>query len=320
MTAHRQSGAERSGAEGLRLRLPATSANLGPCFDAAALALALYLEVEAQPAAAFQVKASGRNADICSAVEDNLLIETYRGTIREAGRDVPPLRLVVENGIPLGMGCGSSAAVRLAGVALAAHFGRLGWEGDRILAEACKLEGHPDNAAACWLGGFVVAACEGGRVHAVSLRPPAGWHVLLALPEKPLATVSARAALPASYSRQDVAASLQHAALLTAAFATGRADRIGAAMHDLIHQPYRAEICPLLPLLLPLAGEGPILGAALSGAGPAILLLLDGRDGVPEARKLVERAVAGRHSVELLDCAIEASGVVSEQVTLPVIT
>src|ERR1700761_9276789 len=134
----------------MKLRLPATSANLGPGFDALALALQLYLTVEAERAEALSIGATGRNADICGATENNLLLDTYAATLAGAGRALVPLRIAVNNEIPLGMGCGSSAAVRLAGVALAAHFGELGWSGDRILAEASRLEGHPDNAAACW--------------------------------------------------------------------------------------------------------------------------------------------------------------------------
>ena len=128
----------------LHLRLPATSANLGPCFDAAALAIALYLDVCAVRAQEFSIEASGRDPEICGKLEGNLLIDTYSSILKSEGREVSPLALTVENGIPLGMGCGSSAAVRIAAVALAAHFGQLEWDDDHILATACDLEGHPD--------------------------------------------------------------------------------------------------------------------------------------------------------------------------------
>jgi homoserine kinase len=118
----------------MHIRLPATSANLGPCFDAAALALALHLEVRAQRAAEFSLHASGRNPEICGSLKKNLLIETYREVLAAEGRAVVPLSLDVVNGIPLGMGCGSSAAVRLAATALAAHFGGLGWDGEGLCA------------------------------------------------------------------------------------------------------------------------------------------------------------------------------------------
>ena len=114
--------------ERLHLRLPATSANMGPGFDAVALALTLYLDIEAEPAKRYSIHASGRNADICGALERNLLLHTYKTVLEQQHVPEVPLALEVRNGIPLGMGCGSSAATRLAGVALASHFGRLGWD------------------------------------------------------------------------------------------------------------------------------------------------------------------------------------------------
>ena len=183
--------------ERLHLRLPATSANLGPGFDTVALALTLALEIDAARAPEFSIEATGRNTDVCSSLRRNLMLDVYQKTLAANGAELVPLALEIHNEIPIGMGCGSSAAVRLAGVALANHFGGLGWSREQILNEASRLEGHPDNAAACWLGGFTVAAMDGGQVHAVSLAPPAGWRVLLAMPEKPLATTAARSGVAA---------------------------------------------------------------------------------------------------------------------------
>jgi len=286
------------------LRLPATSANLGPGFDTLALALQLHLEVEAEAAQAFSIGASGRNAEICGTVENNLLIETYSALLREQARSVVPLSIRMRNEIPLGMGCGSSAAVRLAAAALAAHFGGLAWDRERILAEACRLEGHPDNAAACWLGGFVASAAEGDRIEAISLAPAAEWRALLAMPEQPLATAASRAVLPDRYSRGDAVANLQRVALLTAAFATRRAESLAVAMGDRLHQPYRAGVCPLLRKLLPLAGQDGIAGVALSGAGPAVLLLADSDGAARQARERMRRELKGEE-VEILACELE---------------
>src|SRR5271170_3167371 len=165
-------------ADTLHLRLPGTSANLGPGFDTLALALTLALEIDATRALSFSLKATGRNADVCSTLRRNLLLDVYQKTLAANGAELTPLSLDIRNEIPLGMGLGSSAAVRLAGVALANHFGKLGWCGEEILSEASRLEGHPDNTAACWLGGFTVAtmdAGDAGRVYALSIAPPAGW-------------------------------------------------------------------------------------------------------------------------------------------------
>jgi homoserine kinase len=270
----------------VRLRLPATSANLGPGFDALALALDLYLEIEAVPASQFGIDASGRNQDICGGLSRNLLIETYKLVLGEEQRPLVPLAIRVHNGIPIGMGCGSSAAVRLAGVALASAFGELDWDAARIVERAARLEGHPDNVAACWYGGLTIAA-NAQQLAVVSIAPPRNWRAVLVLPESPVATAQARGLLPQSYERQDVVMNLQCVALLTAAFALGRADLMQLATRDRLHQPYRAQISPLLPALLPLVAHHGVMSITLSGAGPAVMLLTqDGnQDGNQEGNQ-----------------------------------
>jgi homoserine kinase len=205
----------------------------------------------------------------------------------------------MENSIPLGMGCGSSAAGRLAAIVLAVHFGQLGWNSERILEEACVFEGHPDNAAACWLGGFVSAASEGRSVHVARVDPPSEWRAIIAIPPEPLATTNARAVLSATYSRADAVLNIQSASLLGLAFAQGRGDLLRVAMQDRIHQPYRGLICPLLPRLLPLAGQNGILGAALSGAGPSVLLIVDGERSLDPALSAISREIKDLQDIEL---------------------
>jgi homoserine kinase len=290
------------------MRLPATSANLGAGFDTAAIAFDFYLEIEASPAAEFLIAATGRDRERCSRLEDNLILEIYKSLMAANGRLVIPLALRMANDIPLGMGCGSSAAGRLAAITLAVHFGRLGWSPEQILEEASALEGHPDNASACWLGGFVAAACEGRRVHVARVLAPAQWRAIVVLPAEPLPTSQARAMLPASYSRADVVANTQSVALLGLAFAQARGDLLRRAMQDRIHQPYRAPICPLLPRLLPLAGKDGILGAALSGAGPSVLVVVDGQESVPGALAAIRAAIAGLAEPELKVCRFEPQG------------
>lgn len=294
----------------IRLRLPATSANLGAGFDAAAVALDFYLDVEAEVAAEFSIQVTGRDAERCAQLEDNLILEIYRRLLGENNRPAVPLAIRMSNEIPLGMGCGSSAAGRLAAIALAVHFGKLGWRDEEILEEASALEGHPDNAAACWLGGFVSTATEGRTVHVARVMPPPKWRAIVALPAEPLATSKARAVLPASYSREDVIANLQSVGLLGLAFAQGRGDLLRIAMCDRIHQPYRAAICPMLTSLLPLAGQAGILGAALSGAGPAVLVVVEGEAALARAAEAIRGALRDMPEPELMVCSFESEGTI----------
>jgi len=291
-----------------RLRLPATSANLGPGFDAVAVALDFALEIEAEAAQEFEISATGRDADRCGRLHDNLILEIYKDLLEANRRPIVPLSLQVTNGIPLGMGCGSSAAARLAAIALAVHFGELDWDTDRVLEEAYALEGHPDNVAACWLGGFVSAVCEGGRVHVARVDPPQEWRAIVALPAEPLATSKARAVLPATYAMEDVVANLQSVAVLGLAFAQARGDLLRLAMQDRIHQPYRATFCPLLPLLLPLVGRDGILGVALSGAGPAVLVVVEGEKSVQAATSAIGKVTENRVLAELTICRFSRVG------------
>jgi homoserine kinase len=260
----------------LHLRLPATSANLGPGFDAVGLAMALYLTIDATAAGDFHIDATGRNAELCAKLENNLILTTYMDVLAVRGILAPALHLRLHNEIPVGMGCGSSASALLAGILLANHFGNLSWTSQQILEEACRREGHPDNVAACYLGGMTVSSITKDGLVTATCGQDLNWNLLLALPAASLSTKKARALLPAHYSREDAIANIQATALLVAAFAQGRGELLRAAMQDRLHQPYRAKACPLVPLLLPLSevtGDSAILGVALSGAGPSVLLI-----------------------------------------------
>lgn len=292
----------------LRLRLPATSANLGPGFDAAAVALDLFLEIRAAEADEFSIVASGRDAERCARLENNLILENYKRLVVAHGRPVTPLAIRMANGIPLGMGCGSSAAGRLAAILLAVHFGQLNWTEEQILEEACALEGHPDNAVACWVGGFVTAANESRTVHYARVAPPPEWRAIVVLPADPLATTEARMVLPESYSRADAVTNVQAVSLLGLAFAQGRGDLLRVAMKDRLHQPFRESICPLLPRLLPLAGRDGILGTALSGAGPAVLVIVGNEGDVEPASALIQNAIKDLPASALLTCRFESGG------------
>jgi homoserine kinase len=233
-----------------------------------------------------------------------MIFETYRDVLQHAGRPVPSLHLRIRNEIPLGMGCGSSAAALLAGVMLANHFGGLNWSLQTCIDEASRREGHPDNVAACALGAFTASAVdESAAVIAATSGANLPWKLFLALPSTSLATERARALLPSAYSRVDAVANLQRVALLVAAFTQGRDDLLRIAMQDRLHQPYRMEACPLLPRLLPLAGEPGVLGVALSGAGPSVLLIAS-HDADPARLIGRIRAAAADPALEILETSI----------------
>jgi homoserine kinase len=298
----------------LSLALPATSANLGPAFDAAALAMDFYIKIDARVAEAFSITATGRDQEICGKLQDHLILNTYREVLEAAARPPIPLSLKIANHIPIGKGCGSSAAARLSGIALAVHFGHLRWTDAQIVGEASRREHHPDNSSACWMGGITVARMSSeSEAQVICVRPKGTWPLLLAVPEQALLTEEARRVLPAHYSRADAVTNIQNSMLLLAAFTQERPDVLSAALEDRIHQPYRAALCPLLPCLEELKGKDGILGAALSGAGPSVLIFLDpcldSRVSLQKARKLVaDHLSRNRLTAELIPASITLRG------------
>jgi len=294
----------------LHLALPATSANLGPAFDAAALAMDFYIRIDARTARNFAVSATGRDAEICGRLDNHLILNTYREVLAAADRTVTPLSLRIANEIPIGKGCGSSAAARLAGIALAVHFGGLRWGDVQIIGEASRREHHPDNSAACWLGGLAIARISAAAApQFIGVHPKRQWPLLLAVPQHSLSTEEARRALPSQYSRADAVVNVQNSMLLLAAFTQGRPDLLSAALEDRMHQPYRAALCPLLPCLQELKGKDGVLGAVLSGAGPSVLIFLDPRVPTQKARKIVEAHLSRNHlPAELLATSITSRG------------
>jgi homoserine kinase len=300
-----------------RITLPATSANLGPAFDAAALAFDIHLKLEARFAASDSIIATGRDSAICGRVENHLILTTYREVMRANGQSPEPLALKIHNDIPIGKGCGSSAAARLAGITLANHYGKLRWSDAQIVGEASRREHHPDNASACWMGGLTVARMSAeAEAQVARIQPKGTWPLLLAVPPDPLSTEEARRVLPAQYSRADAVTNIQNSMLLLAAFVQGKPEFLRPALDDRIHQPYRAPLCALLPAIQTLAGADGILGAVLSGAGPSVLIFLDPRKRIA-AKKIAARVAAHltekNLTAELLFTAIAPKGAAATQ-------
>jgi len=272
----------------MQLRVPASSANLGPGFDSLGLALGIYLTCRFQRAARLEIRVRGRDAAQISTGEDNLIWRTAlavaadvgAGSISSAGGPnssdaLPPISLEIDNDIPLGKGLGSSASALTAGVVIADHLLRLNWKRHRILDEAAKLEGHPDNVAACVLGSIVASATDiGGAVRAVRVELPLSYGVAVVVPDFVLPTSESRHVLPANYSKNDTVFNVQRSALLIAALATGTTSAFPAALEDRMHQPYRYALVPGLEEIVKLRAPG-LLGCALSGAGPSIVVFYE---------------------------------------------
>ncbi len=257
------------------VRVPASSANLGPGFDALGLALGVYLTCRFRPAEQLSIRAEGRDAAQISTRSDNLIWQTAVSVARDHGMKLPPIELVIQNDIPLGKGMGSSAAALTAGVVIADHLLDLHWKPLRILDEAARLEGHPDNVAPCTLGSIVASAIDsGGVTRAVRLDLPQRFSLAVVVPDFDLPTAKARAVLPSGYSRADAVFNVQRASLLIAALCTGSIWAFPAALEDRFHQPYRAALVPGLDEILKLRAPG-LLGCALSGAGPSILVFFE---------------------------------------------
>ena len=258
-----------------KLSLPASSANLGPGFDALGLALNAYLRCRFREAAELKISVKGCDAAAISTTADNLIWDTACQVARDHGERLPWMELAIDNGIPLGKGMGSSAAALTAGVVIADKLLGLRWKPQRILDEAARLEGHPDNVAACVLGSIVASATDaGGVTHAVSLPLPERYNVAVVVPDFVLRTTHSRSVLPESYSRQDAIFNIQRATLLVAALATGTTSAFPAALEDRLHQKFRAPLVPGLEEILRLRAPG-LLGCTLSGAGPSVLVFYE---------------------------------------------
>jgi homoserine kinase len=289
------------------LRVPASSANLGPGFDALGMALGIYLTCRFRESDRLSIKASGRDAKCISLGEDNLIWQTALAVARDTGGTIPLIELEIENDIPIGKGLGSSAAALTAGVVIADVLLDLKWKPLRVLDEAARIEGHPDNVAACVLGSIVASAIDsGGVARAVRLNLPERYGVAVVVPDFDLPTSKARSVLPAFYSKEDTIFNVQRSALLIAALATGTTSAFPAALEDRLHQPYRAALVPGLDEITKLRAPG-LLGCALSGAGPSVLVFFE--RGYEEVCDLVRQIFALHgHESQVLQAHITDHG------------
>jgi homoserine kinase len=291
--------------------VPATSANLGPGFDTIGLALDLriradvdVLDAGSEPAWSF----TGSEAPTHSGLRDEML-RAMRTLYASVGQAPPPLAITVTNPVPLGRGLGGSAAGAALGLAIAAALRDPQPSVDELARTVTVLEGHPDNGVPAIVGGIVVAVQEGEDVVYARFDPPLGMRAHVVVPDFSMPTREARAILPDAYPRRDAVYNVGHAALLAAAFAGGKLELLRTAMHDRLHQPFRASFVPGLPEMLALDTPA-LLGVALSGAGPSVIALV--QPGCDAGERM--QAIFAKHGVasRVLDLAISPTGIVRE--------
>ena len=280
----------------VKVTIPASTANLGPGFDALGMAFQLYSVVEMAISEETTIELVGKELQGTPADKSNLLYQVAVGLFQEAGLSVPELFIRAASDAPLTRGLGSSAAAIVGALVAANQLAGEPFTRDQLFAKASQMEGHPDNVGASMFGGIVVATMpdqEGAAVPYVKLPVPQGLQTLVVIPEFPLSTEKARKVLPQVYSKQDVVYNVGHSSLLVAALAQGRLDLMGQAMADRLHQPYRAELVPGLKDILDQATQHGAAGAALSGAGPTILCFFQTQEEKARLREFVDRVMKG---------------------------
>jgi len=265
------------------VRVPASSANLGPGYDVLAAAVSMFLELEVEEVGEFSFETGGLDV---SDGRDNLVVRAFESLHTADG-----IAFRLRSEIPLARGLGSSAAAIVAGLFAADHLFELALSKEEMLARASELEGHPDNVAAAIYGGFVICgAGEGGAPSAARFDPPGGLEGIAAIPDEEVSTERARAAIPAEIPLSDAVANVSAAANLVLGLQTADLDLVAAGLADRIHQGRRRDLYPRSMELVAAARDLGALGATISGAGPTVLVWTTWQDAGKVAEALEDRA------------------------------
>ena len=274
------------------VRVPASSANLGPGFDVLALALDLHLTVEAREAKRTTVTWQGSGRNEVPLGPRNLIVRAAQEPFKGWSRPLEGLELRVDNEIPIGRGLGSSAAAIVAGIVLGAKLRALSITRQRVLELAFPLEGHGDNLAAALHGGFCIASVADGGVRVHRLSWPASWQPVLFVPAALSPTHEARRLVPRRPRREDAVFNLGRVAEWVLACVRRDGSLLSSAMDDRLHQPGRTRAYPYLDDMIAAAEKAGALGAALSGAGGSVVAIAD-RNLTPVAAAM-RRVARGR--------------------------
>ena len=257
----------------IKIRIPATSANLGSGFDSLGVALDMYNYVHIEEADVIDIS-SADDIEVPTD-ENNLIYWSAQRLYMECGKKLPGLKIVQENNIPMTRGLGSSSACIAAGLIGANRFLGSPMSTHDLVNLACKIEGHPDNTTPALLGGLVTSAMENGRVYSVSV--PVAQHIRFGvfIPPFELKTEVARKALPGEYTREDAVYNLSRSSLMTAALFSGSLENLRVAVQDSLHQPYRKKFINGIDTVFRISYELGSYGTYISGAGPSIIAIID---------------------------------------------
>jgi homoserine kinase len=274
----------------LKIRVPATTANLGPGFDCLGLALDWWNVVEVQTIdRGLQVEVDCPEGVVIPRDRNNLVVYGMDAVFRLAKQKRPPCRIHIATRIPIARGLGSSSAAIVGGlIAANALLGNM-YSRDELVTIATRLEGHPDNVAPALLGGLIVAAMEGKQVTVARFPVPRELRCVLFVPEATLLTKKARSVLPKRIPRADAIYNASRVALWIAALRERRWEWLEAATQDRLHQPYRARLVPGMFELFNAARKAGARGVALSGAGPSLIALAV-HNAEPVARAMMQEA------------------------------
>lgn len=295
----------------VRVRVPATTANLGSGYDCLGLALQLYNSVTLEPSEHLDIEVFGQGERELPRNEANLAYRAALAVYEALGAKAPALHLRLVNEVPLRRGLGSSASAVVGGLVAANALNGFPLSDQELLGLACRLEGHPDNVCAAFCGGLVVSSWADGRVEYVRVPIAAGLRGVAFIPDFQMPTDRARSLLPSTVSLGDAVFNIGRSSLLVAAMSTGRFDLLGVATEDRLHQRYRRELFPSMDDFIGEARRAGAHGAFLSGAGSTILALTSGAEReVSEAMSRVaeRRGIGGQVViVELCDRGVEVS-------------
>lgn len=302
------------------VKVPATTANMGPGFDCLGMALDIWntivveidgVETEDADARTDIISVSGEGRDTLSIGDDNLTYSSFRRVYDGIGLPVPAVRMTCENEIPLGRGLGSSAAAVAGGLLAGSVLSGANLSQERILELAAQIEGHPDNAAAAVMGGCRIVVSDGSGFLTESISVPDELKAILFVPDVPMPTEEARGLLPKMIDRQDAVFNIGRTALLVNALASGNLRHLGIATEDMLHQPARQKLFFPMKNIFRAAMSAGALGVFLSGAGSSVLALARDREytigyemadaamksGVDGAIKVTQPTARGAHVV-----------------------